>query len=282
MDYELYVGDCLDVLPGIDADSFEAVVTDPPYGGQINDVLDRWPSPDVWVELARVVKPDGFLAFTIVPHLAHLRLPDVLAAGWQVLEVGFWVYGSGRAVIRERLKRCYDLVYFCSLGERKLYVDQARGNYKSGSASGQSRRGSFRPVASMGRQFHPTKRRSVYHYGRDYHPANVACEPGCAAFEPSPYELIFAVKRVQGYQRMARGGHLTEKPVDLVAQMVKLVSRPGDVVLDPYAGSGTTGEACLRLGRRFVGIDVVERHVENTRRRLLDLANRVTVAWNDK
>jgi len=269
MNYELYAGDCLDVLPGFDAGSIDAVVTDPPYGGQINDVLDRWPPPDVWVELARVVKPDGFLAFTIAPHLAHLRLADVLAAGWQVLETGFWVYGAGRPVARERLKRCYDLCYFCSLGERRLYVDQARGNYKSGSASGQGERKSFQPVMGMGRQFRPTKKRGPYHYGRDYHPANVACEPGCVAFEPSPYEMIFAVKRVQGHQRMARGGHLTEKPIALVAQMVKLVSRPGDVVLDPYAGSGTTGEACLWLGRRFVGIDVVEEHVENARKRLV-------------
>lgn len=51
------------------------------------------------------------------------------------------------------------------------------------------------------------------------------------------------------------GGHPTEKPVPLMADLVSLYTNPGDLVLDPFMGSGTTGVACLKLGRRFVGIE---------------------------
>jgi len=51
------------------------------------------------------------------------------------------------------------------------------------------------------------------------------------------------------------GGHPTEKPVPLMADLVSLYTNPGDLVLDQFMGSGTTGVACLKLGRRFVGIE---------------------------
>jgi len=50
--------------------------------------------------------------------------------------------------------------------------------------------------------------------------------------------------------------HPTEKPVALPAHFIRLHSLPGDLVLDPFMGSGTTGVAALRSGRRFVGIEI--------------------------
>ena len=44
----------------------------------------------------------------------------------------------------------------------------------------------------------------------------------------------------------------------------------GAIVLDPYMGSGTTGIACIRTGRRFIGIEIDEQHYQTARRRLLD------------
>ena len=49
--------------------------------------------------------------------------------------------------------------------------------------------------------------------------------------------------------------HTTQKPVPLMLELVELFTDPDDIVLDPYCGSGTTGVACLRLGRRFIGIE---------------------------
>jgi site-specific DNA-methyltransferase (adenine-specific) len=47
--------------------------------------------------------------------------------------------------------------------------------------------------------------------------------------------------------------HPTQKPVSLIESLIRDFTDPGDLVLDPFAGSGTTGVACKRLGRRFIG-----------------------------
>lgn len=57
-----------------------------------------------------------------------------------------------------------------------------------------------------------------------------------------------------GFQS-AKRLHPNEKPVTLMEKLVTLTSDADDVVLDPFCGSGTTGVACLRLGRRFLGIE---------------------------
>jgi site-specific DNA-methyltransferase (adenine-specific) len=51
------------------------------------------------------------------------------------------------------------------------------------------------------------------------------------------------------------GGHPTPKPVDLMERFILNSTDPGDLVIDPFMGSGTTGVACARSGRRFVGCD---------------------------
>ena len=65
-----------------------------------------------------------------------------------------------------------------------------------------------------------------------------------------------------------RTGYPTQKPVRLLERIVAASSRPGDLVLDPYAGSGTTGVAAARLGRRWLLVDREPVAVEIARDRL--------------
>ncbi len=71
-----------------------------------------------------------------------------------------------------------------------------------------------------------------------------------------------------------RTGYPTQKPEALLARLVEACTEPGDTVLDPYVGSGTTVAACVRLGRRAIGIDVNRRAVTIARRRLEALGRR--------
>jgi len=65
--------------------------------------------------------------------------------------------------------------------------------------------------------------------------------------------------------------HPTQKPVGLMSWcMDKAKVAPGAIVLDPYMGSGTTGVACIRTGRRFIGIEIDEHHYQTARQRLLN------------
>jgi len=63
-------------------------------------------------------------------------------------------------------------------------------------------------------------------------------------------------------------GHPTIKPVDLMRWLVRLVTPPGGVVLDPFAGTGTTGEAAFREGCRAVLVEREERYAADIRRRM--------------
>jgi site-specific DNA-methyltransferase (adenine-specific) len=62
--------------------------------------------------------------------------------------------------------------------------------------------------------------------------------------------------------------HTTQKPLPLMLELVELFTDPDDVVLDPFCGSGTTGVACLRLGRRFIGIEKAPHYAAVARERL--------------
>jgi site-specific DNA-methyltransferase (adenine-specific) len=62
--------------------------------------------------------------------------------------------------------------------------------------------------------------------------------------------------------------HPTQKPIGLMLELVRLFSDPGELVWDPYCGSGTTGVACLRLGRRFLGHEMQPRYAKVAAERL--------------
>jgi site-specific DNA-methyltransferase (adenine-specific) len=63
-------------------------------------------------------------------------------------------------------------------------------------------------------------------------------------------------------------GYPTQKPLSLLERIVRAASRPGDLVVDPMCGSGTTLEAAARLGRRFAGGDLGDLAIELTSKRL--------------
>jgi len=79
--------------------------------------------------------------------------------------------------------------------------------------------------------------------------------------------------------RRIRGGYPTEKPVKLLEVLVRQSSQPGEVVVDPFVGSGTTGVAAGRLGRSFLGNDVCEEAVELARQRLVETGMRECPCW---
>jgi DNA modification methylase len=64
------------------------------------------------------------------------------------------------------------------------------------------------------------------------------------------------------------GTHKTEKPLPLMMELVADFTKPGDLVLDMFMGSGTTGMACIKLGRRFIGIEKDARFYELACRRI--------------
>jgi len=69
-------------------------------------------------------------------------------------------------------------------------------------------------------------------------------------------------------EEKAFGSHPTQKPVALLERIIEASTPEDAVVLDPFNGSGTTGVAALKLGRRYVGMDLDEKYLELTKKRL--------------
>ena len=65
-----------------------------------------------------------------------------------------------------------------------------------------------------------------------------------------------------------QGEHPTEKPVPLMMELVADFTQAGQLICDPFMGSGTTGVACARMDRRFIGIEQNERWFDLSRRRI--------------
>lgn len=64
------------------------------------------------------------------------------------------------------------------------------------------------------------------------------------------------------------GKHPTQKPEYLLERIVLASTEEGQIILDPFCGSGTTGVEAVRFGRKFIGIDVSEDCLEISKRRL--------------
>ncbi len=64
--------------------------------------------------------------------------------------------------------------------------------------------------------------------------------------------------------------HPNEKPLEMVMHFLNLHSKPGDMVLDPFMGSGTTGVAAIQMGRKFIGIELDPAHFETSCARITE------------
>lgn len=102
-----------------------------------------------------------------------------------------------------------------------------------------------------------------------------------AAFAPSHENIIFAIKGkfsfpghrpkdLVTFQKLnsSQMVHPTEKPVGLLASLITSVTKPGDLILDPFAGSGSTLVAAKKTGRRFIGVELDDDYYQIAQRRV--------------
>ncbi len=118
--------------------------------------------------------------------------------------------------------------------------------------------------------------------GGMYQPASVSCSRwGRATFQP----VLFYGKdpragkhldptAIAWNQPAKKNGHPCPKPLGVARWLVSRVSLENEVVFDPFMGSGTTGVACIELGRKFWGIEVEPKYFEIAKRRIIEALTR--------
>ncbi len=72
-------------------------------------------------------------------------------------------------------------------------------------------------------------------------------------------------------ERLQAPKHPAQKPVSILSKMIKIASNPGDIVFDPFMGTGSVGDAALRLGRRFIGVEKDRLYFDAAKKRIEDL-----------
>lgn len=235
---ELYHGDCREVLPLLDVTP-DACVADPPYG-TTSAAWDRW--PEGWIAAVGAVLPDTASLWCFGTASTFLRYAPEFA-GWKFSgQEALWLKRNGTGPgSRDRLLVVHEWAYHWYRGRwSDLHHEWERE--RSGGIDKSTRR-----------QAHAAAHRRPDR-------ANSYVDDGLR--QPRSVRVIEAPS--VRYQKR----HQDEKPVKVVADLVRECTPPGGLVLDPTAGAGTTGVAAQLLGRRAVLIEGDERSCETAALRL--------------
>jgi site-specific DNA-methyltransferase (adenine-specific) len=202
----------------------------------------RWAS-----EWYRVLKPGGSALVFAGRRYAHRCVVALEEAGFSYKDTLAWV--RPRAVHR---------------AQRVSVVYERRGDAANADLWKGWRVGNLRPVFEPILWF--TK---PYKIGATI--ADNVLQHGVGAYNEGAYlryvESPDNVLRI-GYDKGEGGVHPTQKPVRLMAALIELVTQPGQVVVDPFAGSGSTLVAAKAAGRRFVGYEIDPQYVDLCEQRL--------------
>jgi DNA modification methylase len=98
---------------------------------------------------------------------------------------------------------------------------------------------------------------------RYYYDREAILEPGRSNGNLRNRRTVWSIKT-----RPSRGSHFSTFPPELIHPCVLAATEAGDSVLDPFFGSGTVGQVCLELGRKFLGIELKPEYAELAMRRL--------------
>jgi site-specific DNA-methyltransferase (adenine-specific) len=244
-------GDCLDVLNDLPEDSVDLIVTSPPYADQRKNVYGGI-HPDKYVEwfmpradqFYRVLKPTGSFILNIKERVVngerHTYVIELILEmrkhGWLWTEEYMWHKknahpGKWPNRFRDNWER---LIHFTKNKNFKMYQNEVMipvGDWAKDRLKNLSHADKRRDNSRVGSGFGKNVSNWV---GRDMvYPNNV---------------LYMAT---ECYNR----GHAATFPVALPEWFIKLFTLPGDVVLDPFNGAGTTCVSAKQLGRQYVGID---------------------------
>ncbi len=112
--------------------------------------------------------------------------------------------------------------------------------------------------------------------GMGYESIVVAHRPGRKRWSGGGRTGVFSENKNAGRPNGEPAPHPTTKPLPLMRELISLFSEPDELVLDPFAGSGSTGVACGQLGRRFIGWELDAAYHEIACRRLRGEAGRLS------
>ncbi len=266
---QVYQGNCLKILQDFDAESVDLIYLDPPFFSQKTHKLrtrdgrrefsfeDLWASHAEYAEFlyARSVemwrKVHGFAIFHCDRNAAHIvraLLDDVFGPDMFRSEI-IWYYRRWSNARRGLLPAHQNIYYYTRSSQctfNPIYEDYSTFTNVDQLLQRRERDESGKAV-----------------YARD---AQGQVIPS-GGKKGMPLRDVWDIPYLNPKAR-ERTGYPTQKPLLLLERIIEIASCPGNVVLDPFCGSGTTLVAALALDRKAIGIDVSDDAIEITRARL--------------
>lgn len=248
-------GDAVEQTRTLSDDSIHCVITSPPYpNGRFHvkpDAFAVWLAP-LLAELARVVAPTGSIMLNLGRvfkdgfETAYLEQTLDMAAsiGWKRIDTIVWTKPNANPRGGRYLTDAHEFVYWLARRpDAYRGLDDARRPYAAESIARLNRRW-LAHGAVKGADTSPHRRKP---HPLGARPSSVIeCQVGREKGNPHP----------------------TPMPLELAVDLVVLGCPPGGRILDPFAGSGTTGTAAISRGRDFVGVELDEEVARYARQRI--------------
>ena len=247
--------DCLEGLKKIPSNSIDFCFADPPYN--VNKKYESWDDDrdiieyfnwcDKWIsELARVVKPGKTVAILNIPqwavrHFKHLK---------NILSFQDWIIWEGLSLpVRMIMPAHYSIVCFT--------------------------KGKADNIPGLTRNSHSAIEHDSLTTMKEFYCSRASCINKRRKESINDKELItnlwWDIHRLKHNSR--RVDHPTQLPPMFMNRLISLFTNEGDIVLDPFNGSGTTSLCAAKLNRRFFGIELSEKYYKISLNRHAELEN---------
>lgn len=237
--WTLYEGDCLEVMRQLPDNSVDAVVTSPPYAMQRAKLYGGVPESEypawtvAWMrEVRRLLKPQGSVLINIREHIRNGEMSDYVHRtrlalrddGWIECDELIWIKPGAPPVGHpHRPRRAWERILWFSPGRQPIC--NARANGRPSTKIG---------IDGLGSGF------------KKWLSGANECREGIARCQDW---VMIAQQETRSY------GHPAAYPEKLAAWMIRMIAPPGGIILDPFAGSGTTLLAAVQEGFLAIGIE---------------------------
>jgi len=271
---KILLGDCEDILKEVPDNTFDLIFTSPPYadqrkstyGGIKPDDYVDWFLPKA-AEFQRVLKPSGTFILNIKERVVnqerHTYVINLILKmreqGWLWTEEFIWYKknsypGKWPNRFRDNWER---LIQFNKEKQFSMYQESVMvpvGDWAKGRLNHLSDTDMKRDESKVGSGF--GKNVSNWINRDKVYPTNV---------------LHLATE-------CSNRNHSAAFPIELPKWFIKLFTKPGDLVLDPFVGSGTTALAAMKLSRNYLGIDIKEEYIQISKDRVMGIQIRLPMA----
>lgn len=250
---EIIHGDCVQLMSTMESNSVDLVVTSPPYDNLRSYHGYSFDFEAVASQLYRIVKKGGVVVWVVKDSIVNgnksltsfrqaIRFQEI---GFNVYDVILYAKTSGLLPHTGRYRDAFEYCFVLSNGKPKtINLIADRPNKSAGRVSG------AKTVREQDGTLSPRKSKAIPEFGVRTNIWEYATGKGVGQTDEIAYQ------------------HPATFPEKLAEDHILSWSNPGDLVLDPMCGSGTTCKMALKNGRKFIGMDISEKYCEIARRRI--------------